>query len=251
MATQVKRLPAIPNQWGAVNEQNNTPKGGDNGEKHFAAGLNFHKLFWVFLIGSMIGCLVETIFAFVMRGGYECRASLMHGPFNLIYGIGALTLYIGVEILKRKTKSKKWQVFLFGAVAGTVVEFISSWVQEIAFGAVSWDCSHLPLNIGGRVCLLFGVFWGLLALAWVIFLQPAFDKLIAKIPNALGKPSTWILCGFMIFNIVVSAAAVSRWLARAEGTLATTQVQVLLDKFYPDPLMEHNFGEMVQPRQAA
>lgn len=235
MATQVKNLPAISSRQKKFTRHKEA-------EKHFAAGFNFYKLFWVFVLGSIIGCAVETIFVLVLRGGYECRASLIYGPFNIIYGIGALTLYVGLYKINR---NKKHHIFIFGAVAGTIVEFISSWVQEMAFGTVSWDYSHLPLNIGGRVCLLFGVFWGVLALVWAMFLQPGFDKLIAKIPNTIGKPATWIFCVFFIFNIAVSAVAVNRWQQRMEGISATTAFSMVLDQFFPDSLMEHNFGEMV------
>ena len=37
---------------------------------HFAHGLNFYKLFWVFLIGCFAGVVVETVFVFLSNGGH-------------------------------------------------------------------------------------------------------------------------------------------------------------------------------------
>lgn len=128
-----------------------------NRDKHFAAGFNFYKFFWIFTIGSVIGFVVETIWCLVTNGHFEVRSSFVLGPFTIVYGIGAVVLYLG---LRKVDRSKTGRIFLFGVVGGTVVELIASWIQEVAFGTVSWDYSNLPLNINGRVCLLCSVFWG-------------------------------------------------------------------------------------------
>ena len=40
---------------------------------------------------------------------------------------------------------------------------ICSLGQEIVFHSVAWDYSDMPLNINGRVCLLYSVFWSFIA----------------------------------------------------------------------------------------
>ena len=61
-------------------------------EAHFAQGMTFYKLFWVFFIGCFAGVVLETIYCLIQRGHYESRVGLIYGPFNLVYGIGALCL---------------------------------------------------------------------------------------------------------------------------------------------------------------
>lgn len=61
-------------------------------EAHFAQGITFYKLFWVFFIGCFAGVVLETLYCLIQRGHYESRVGLIYGPFNLVYGIGALCL---------------------------------------------------------------------------------------------------------------------------------------------------------------
>ena len=46
-------------------------------------------------------------------------------------------------------------LFFGGIIVGSVVEYICSLGQEIIFGSRSWDYSHMPFNINGRICLLY------------------------------------------------------------------------------------------------
>lgn len=64
-------------------------------ETKFAEGLCLKKLFFVFLIGSVIGSLYEEILFLVqhlMATGelaWSLRRGVIWGPFNVIYGFGA------------------------------------------------------------------------------------------------------------------------------------------------------------------
>ena len=58
----------------------------------FARGLNFYKLFWVFFIGCFLGVVVETLFYLVTEFRFTNRTGLLYGPFNLVYGFGALLM---------------------------------------------------------------------------------------------------------------------------------------------------------------
>ncbi|MFR5795770.1 MAG: hypothetical protein ACLUI3_09665, partial [Christensenellales bacterium] len=42
-------------------------------EAHFAQGMTFYKLFWVFFIGCFAGVVLETIYCLIQRGHYESR----------------------------------------------------------------------------------------------------------------------------------------------------------------------------------
>ena len=50
----------------------------------------FSKIFIIFMIGSIIGYIVEMIVAFVQNGHFESRQGLIYGPFTPAYGIGII-----------------------------------------------------------------------------------------------------------------------------------------------------------------
>lgn len=212
-------------------------------QNRFAKGLNFYKLFWMFFIGCFLGVVLEVIFCILSTGGLEktVGVGVIWGPFNLVYGLGALAMALGLHILRSK---RDLSVMLGGILIGTVVEYICSFVQEFMFGSVSWDYSDYPFNIGGRVNLLYSLFWGILAIFWIKIIYPYFASWILKIPNTIGKSLTWVLLVFMIINTVASGLAVSRWSQRIEGTTVDSPVFEFFDTHYPDEKMEKIFASM-------
>lgn len=210
-------------------------------ENHFARGLNGYKLFWIFFLGCFLGVLIETIWSVVTWGRLEWRAGLVWGPFNLVYGFGTLALGVGLYWLRDK---RDGYILLGGALIGSGVEYVCSWVQERLFGSISWDYSGMPFNLHGRINLLYSLFWGILAILWVKDVYPRLARLILKIPNRVGKPLTWVLLVFMVLNTVVSAAAVGRWADRLAGVPPQNQVEELLDQRFPDQRMKWIYPNM-------
>lgn len=211
--------------------------------KKFARGMNFYKLFWIFFIGCFLGVVIETVWCLVKRGHYESRVGLIYGPFNLVYGFGALAMAVGLHWLRKK---RKLYIFLGGFVTGSVVEYVCSFVQEKMFGSVSWDYSALPFNLSGRINLLYSVFWGLLAILWIKILYPLLSLLIMKIPDRVGKILTYALLVFLIFDTLMSALAVIRWQARISGRAggATSVIWKFFDEHYPNKKMKRIYPNM-------
>jgi len=202
--------------------------------------LSLYNVFWMFVFGSFIGYVVETLYCLAKTGIFENRSSMLFGPFNIIYGIGALALYIGLHKI-----SNIPCVLLLGMVSGSVIEFIASWFQQTVFGSVSWDYSSLPLNIGGRISLLFALFWGVLAVLWVKCLQPLFERLILFTPKRIKKQITVCLIIFFVLNIAISIIAVARWEARLDGIPAANTLAVWIDGLFPDTFMEWVYANMM------
>lgn len=99
-----------------------------------ASSLNLPLLFWLFVVGSIAGLAIETVYHAVVFGGYESRAGLVWGPFSPIYGTGAVALTI---MANRFTRVNAVAVFLVSALVGSGVEFATSWLMEVLFGAVA------------------------------------------------------------------------------------------------------------------
>lgn len=210
--------------------------------QHFAHGFSFYKLFWIFFIGCILGVVVETLWCLVTRGHYENRVGLVWGPFNLVYGFGALFMSLGLHWAEKK---RDGIVFLGGVLIGSVYEYLCSWIQEQMFGSVSWQYDNLPFNLHGRINLLYSMFWGILALIWVKDLQPMMCRWIAKIPNRYGKPLTWALVAFMIVNTAVSGLAVGRWSQRVDGLGPQDSLAAALDRHFPDERLSRIYPNMV------
>lgn len=218
-------------------------------EAHFAQGMTFYKLFWVFFIGCFAGVVLETIYCLIQRSHYESRVGLIYGPFNLVYGIGALCLSGALYQFRNRGR-----VFSFvgGFVVGSVVEYACSWFQEVCFGSTSWDYSNMPYNLNGRICLLYSIFWGILGIFWIKDIYPRMAKWILKIPNKVGKPLTWVLLVFMVFNSVMTLFTSLRWTARREGVEPRNAFEAYLDEHYPDERMQKIFAnaEFTEDREA-
>ncbi len=183
----------------------------------------------------MVGFAVETLWCLLKNGYIESRKSLVYGPLSVAYGMGGVLL---TAALSKFRDSSLWKVFLISFVVGTIAEYICSLGQEIVFGSVAWDYSHLPLNINGRVCLLYSLFWGILGITWVKLIMPLTDKLIAFIPMKLSGILVWTFIAFFIFDAGLSAVAALRWNERKEGLEPSNRMEVFLDKHFPDDRMK-------------
>lgn len=212
-------------------------------KRSFARGLNFYKLFWIFFIGSFIGVVIEVIFCIlVTEHHYECRQGLIYGPFNPVYGFGAVAMTLALYYFRNK---RDLWIYVGGSVVGASFEYLCSFVQEKFLGTVSWDYSGMIGNIGGRTCLFFAVIWGFLALAWLKIIYPFVSKIIEKIPNKIGIIVSWILLVFMVFDCAVSALAVYRMTQRHNDVPATTSYQQFMDEHYPDSFMYQIYPNML------
>ena len=80
-----------------------------------------------------------------------------------------------------------------GHAACTAVEYLTSLFYEKVFRVSFWDYSHLPGNLGGRVCPLFALFWGILALVVLYLIHPAAAWLAARIPLWALPPAAVLL----------------------------------------------------------
>ena len=203
--------------------------------KVFAEGCGFYKLFWLFLIGAVLGDLVETVFCRLTAGVWMSRSSLVWGPFSIVWGLAIAT---ATALLYKDREKPDRHLFFIGTVLGGAYEYVCSVFTELVFGTVFWDYSEIPFNLGGRINLLYCFFWGIAAVIWIKGLYPFFSRWIEKIPVLWGYILTWVLAVFMAANIVVSSMALIRYDRRSEGMQADNVIEKLLDEHFDDERME-------------
>ncbi len=210
----------------------------------FASGCGFYKLAMLFVIGSFLGDLVETVFCRFSLGAWMSRSSLVWGQFSIIWGfaIAGMTALL----YKYKDRSRLF-LFLTGTLLGGAYEYCCSVLGEIVFGKIFWDYSKFPLNLGGRVNLLFCFFWGIAAVVWFKIVYPVVTRWIERIPVRPGKIFTWILTVFMAVNMAVSALALIRYDQRDAGVPAKKSWQVYMDAHYDDETMTKIYPKAKTP----
>ena len=183
--------------------------------------INIWRILIYFIIYSFIGFVVETLFALVNYNVLESRKSFLYGPFCGIYGVGAVVLILVLRLFNKNN----YTLFLGGCITGSIIEYIMSFLGEILFGVRWWDYSKRFLNINGRICLLYSIFWGILSLILIRIINPAIDKFIdyikSKINLRILKILTSIAMILMIFNVIASGIAMELFLIRmsAENNL--------------------------------
>lgn len=195
----------------------------------------FYKYVYVFFACCVVGFSVETLWCLIKNGYIESRKSLVYGPFSVAYGIGGVLL---TAVLSKFREASLGKVFLISFAVGSAAEYICSLGQEIVFGSVSWDYSHLPLNINGRICLLYSVFWGVLGIVWVKIIMPVTDRLTARIPVKLSNVLVWCFIIFFVLDAALSVAAAFRMDERQTGEIPSNRIEIFLDEHFDDERMK-------------
>lgn len=211
-------------------------------EKPFGYMICYEKLFWIFMAGNVVGCFLETVYALILPPHqFELRVSVVLGPFILVYGFGAVAITL---FLRRMYNQRDVLIFIASMVVGATFEYFCSFVQQAAFGTVSWEYSDSPFNVGGRTNLMYSVFWGILGLVWVKDLYPVVSRRIERTPKKLGRALTVFFTVFMAVDMAVSAGAVYRQYERVDGVPATNSVQEFFDRTFPDEVLKVIYPHM-------
>lgn len=192
-------------------------------------------IFWLFVLGSILGYIFEMIVVLFQKGYFETRQGLIYGPFIPVYGIGIVIYYL---ILSNIKIHKKTQIFFITMILGGIVEYICSYVQEKVFGTISWDYSGLMFNINGRTSLLHCMYWGIAGVLYVTYIEPKIDYLKQFICKNNRRFITVVVSIFMILDISLSFVAANRQTERRENVLPNGKLDVLLDTYYPDEYMD-------------
>ena len=185
-------------------------------KKFTILGMSIWRVLAYFIIYSILGYLIETLFGLVTKGVIESRQSFLYGPFCAIYGLGAVIM-IG---LLQYFKKNNFTLFFGGFLIGSVVEYLVSLFGEMMLHVKWWDYSNMPLNINGRICVYFSIFWGILAIFLMTYINKKVDKLLIWLKEKINikalKTITIITIIFMAVDCVFTGAALRMFYARIE-----------------------------------
>ncbi len=178
------------------------------------AGISIWRILTYFIIYSIAGYIIETLFGLFTKGMLESRKGFLYGPFCPIYGVGAVAMILGLQYFKKNN----YTLFFGGFLVGSIVEYIISYLGEVIFKVNWWDYSNNFLNINGRICFTFSLFWGLLALYLIRHFNPIIDKLIDKIKAkvSINYLKALVIAGiiFLVIDGILTAFALKLFFER-------------------------------------
>ncbi len=192
---------------------------------------NYEKIFWIFMLGCVLGYIYETIIVLFQKGYIESRQGLIYGPLSPVYGIGGIIYYKFFQNVKTRNKLT---IFFMAMILGGTTEYICSLLQEEIFGTISWDYSYLPFNLNGRTSLLHCTYWGIAGIIYISCIEPIIVKMNKILDKKWMHVITICLLIFMIFNVFISAVASIRQKNRVYNIPAQNAFDEFLDKYYPD-----------------
>ena len=196
-------------------------------------GLSIWRIIAYFIIYSVVGYIIETVFGIVTKGRWESRQSFLYGPFCAIYGLGAAIMIIFLHKYSKKYNT----LFIGGFIVGSIVEYLVSWIGEMILGVKWWDYSDMPLNINGRICVYFSLFWGFLALYLIASFNPKIDKMIDWIKSKISiktlKTLTLSVTIILLIDCIITAFAMSFFLIRmiAQNDLNVPKKEIVMKKY--------------------
>lgn len=180
-------------------------------------GFSIWRIFAYFIIYSIAGYVIETLFGIITKGVWESRQSFLYGPFCGVYGLGAVIMIIFLQYFNQNNNRLFWGGFLIGSI----LEYALSLIGEIVFHAIWWDYSNMPLNLNGRICFFYSIFWGFLAIYLITYLNPKVDRLIeyikTKISLKILKTAVLSLIVFLGINFIVTGWATNLFIIRMVG----------------------------------
>jgi len=200
--------------------------------------------FWIFVLTSFLGFIVETVWCYLKYKKIESRKGVIYEPLIPIYGIaGVLIMFV----VKTINISDWHQVFLIGFVISTVVEYITSFLQEKIFATKSWDYSKFHFNFFGRVNLLYSILFGIVTLfSYELFLKPFlgfYENLNITIPFIVLSICLFV---FMLYDFTISFIAVYRMKERKRNIERNNKFFNYIDKKFTDDYLKKVYANMVE-----
>lgn len=183
-------------------------------KKFTIMGFSIWRLLAYFIIYSVVGFIIETVFGLITKGVIESRQSSLYLPICSIYGVGAVVMILGLQ----RFNKNNYSLFFGGFVIGSIIEYVVSLIGEFIFHIKWWDYSDMAFNINGRICIAFSFFWGILAIYLMSHFNPKVDRFIErvmkKVPLKVLKTGI-VLSMFAIFaSFIISSFALKMFFTR-------------------------------------
>lgn len=165
----------------------------------------YYSILYFFVYG-FLGWCTEVIFAAFKQHRFVNRGFL-NGPICPIYGVGVTLVIACLEAFQ----SNLLLLYISSVILVTVLEVVTGWAMDKLFHNKWWDYSKLPFNIGGYVCLLFSLIWGVACVFIVYFVHPLIHQVLSLIPHTAGIALIAILGIALLSDMIVTTSAIVKF----------------------------------------
>ena len=169
-------------------------------------GMDIYHMIASFMIYSMLGWLVESIYMSICNRKITNRG-FARGPFCPIYGFGGVLGYLILHPLQ----GKYIQLYIAGAIIATLFEFLVGKMMLAVFGEVWWDYNEKPFNYKGLVCLESTIAWGFYAVIIIMYLNRKILGFIDRYSYENGVKICTILVIFASLDILCQLFRTLHW----------------------------------------
>lgn len=171
-----------------------------------------------FFVYCFIGWCWEVFYVGITKRKLVNRGFL-HMPLLPIYGFGAvIMLHSSLPF-----QDSIILTFISGMISATLLELVTGLLMEKLFKVRYWDYSKQRLNFKGVICLSSSLFWGLLTVLLVKFVDPFVSKYV------LAFESKWHMI-FIIALIVIIVLFVLDTIVSVRDAVNLAQVVQAIDK---------------------
>lgn len=167
--------------------------------------MTIYQALWSFLLFSFVGWCAEVAFAACKTGHFVNRGFLF-GPVCPIYGCGVVAVY-GLILPIRE---HLFQAYLVSVFVPTVIEYFVGWFSDRVLHTRLWDYSRMPLNIGGHVCLLFSLIWGVGCMVIAYLVMPLVLKVVGWIPALAGWIALGVFTAALLTDLVLTSVQAAK-----------------------------------------
>lgn len=201
--------------------------------------ITYSKLFWLFLLGSVAGVIIEGVFCLIKKGHWESHVVSVFGAFNILYGFGAVIYYVGAVKLREKYILVR---VLSMTIMATIMELSGGLLLRYGLGMRAWNYDHNFLNYKGIICLSFSMAWGIVAYL-MCKVYPYINRLLDIFQGKYWKRASIVLSMIMVVDILFTCIFIVRWSERHYGIPSNSNFIKVIDIEAPDDWMQSRFIE--------
>lgn len=201
--------------------------------------LTLYDLFYIFIFGCMFGWFVEGLWTLLKKHLLINHSALVIGPFNMLYGAGAVILSF---LLYRIKDGNYFKIFITSFLSGSILEYVASYGMEKLFGFVAWSYKTKILNINGRICLPYSLFWGVLGIIWIKLVFPRLIDVIKNTNHKIGKKIIIILSIFLIFDEIFTVYCIHRGKEYDKGIPPQNKIERVVDEYFGVEYLNNMFN---------
>lgn len=162
-----------------------------------------------FFIYSFLGWCCEVAFHTLTCGDFSNRGFLF-GPVCPIYGFGVIFVVLATEPFAHNIAL----LFLVSALLTSALELATGFLLDKIFHTKWWDYSNFPLNIGGYICPVFSLLWGLACVFVIKIVHPLTERVVTITPMPLGIILNVIFSVVFVADLVITVLTILKFNSR-------------------------------------